>query len=230
MFEVRVVCEGPTDMEVMRAILDVHLQEDYVIHQLQPEGSLYGGDAGPFGGGWKGVRSWCQAAAVAGGLEAVGALNAEVNLLVIHVDADIAADSEIDTEQPCPPPMATVGEVEAIVLGWLGLSAFPPRVAVCIPSKSTEAWVFRALFPTDDAAVSCSGVAPGGACLECIEEPARLLVNRNPKLVRLRKGRLRKLRKEYELRRGQLRKAWLDIVENCASAARFNEQLDAILS
>ena len=230
MFEIRVVCEGPTDLEVMRGILDVHLQEEYVIHQLQPEGSLYGGDAGPFGGGWKGVRSWCQATAAAGGLEAVGALNPEVNLLVIHVDADIAAESEFNTEQPCPPPMATVGEVEALVLGWLGLSTFPSRVAVCIPSKSTEAWILRALFPTDEAAVSCSEVPPGGPCVECIEEPARLLLHRKPKLVRLRKDRLRKLRKEYELSRGQLGKAWQDVVKNCASAARFNEQLNAILS
>ncbi len=54
MFEVRVVCEGPTDVEVIRAILDVHLRDDYVITQLQPDGSLYGGDAGPYGVDGKG--------------------------------------------------------------------------------------------------------------------------------------------------------------------------------
>lgn len=153
MFEVRVVCEGPTDIEVIRAILSYHFSEDFILTQLQPEGSLYGGDAGPHGGGWKGVRSWCLAAADAGGLEAVGALTRDVKLLVIHVDADVASDSEVGAEQPCPPPLATVDRLESIVLGWLGLQEPPPRVAICVPSKAIEAWLLRAFFPELDVAV-----------------------------------------------------------------------------
>ena len=229
MFEVRVVCEGPTDVVVLQAILDDRLKEDYVITQLQPEGSLYGGDAGPHGGGWKGVRGWCRKVGAAGGLEAVGALNPDVQLLVVHVDADIASDSEIDIERPCPPPMATVERLESVVLGWLGLAALPARVALCIPSKATESWILRAFFPTDEAAVPCSQVASGESCIECIAEPAHTLLYRRPKFVRLKEGRIRKLRKEYERRRSQLSRAWLDVVADCASAARFNEQLDAVL-
>ncbi len=229
MFEVRLVCEGPTDVEVIRAVLDAHLEEDYILTQLQPEGSLYGGDAGPFGGGWKGVRGWCRQAAAAGGLEAIGALTAEVKLLVLHVDADIASDSEIDVERPCPPPMPTVEKLESVVLGWLGLNAIPPRVALCIPSKATESWLLRAIFPKDVAAVPCSEVAPGEACVECHADPARLLLYQRPKFVRLKEGGVRKLRREYELNRNRLSKAWRDVVATCSSAARFDEQLASIL-
>ena len=229
MFDVRVVCEGPTDVEVIKAVLDARVRSDYVITQLQPEGSLYGGAAGPFGGGWKGVRGWCQAVADAGGLEAVGALTDGVELLVIHVDADIASDSEIGAEQACPPPMTTVRKMESIVLGWLGLDTLPPRTALCIPSKSTEAWLFRAFFPSDPAAVPCWELSAGEPCVECIADPAQSLLYRKPKFVRMKQGELRKMRKEYETRRSQLSRAWQDLVASCASAARFNEHLDTAL-
>ncbi len=121
MYRVNLVCEGPTDLDVLRAVLDAHLNgEDYQLTMLQPEGSLYGGDAGPHGGGWKGVRSWCLEVAAQGGLRAIHALADDVDLLVIHVDGDIAGEPELDLAQPCPPPEDTVHAVEHMVLSWLG--------------------------------------------------------------------------------------------------------------
>ncbi len=154
----------------------------------------------------------------------------DVRLLVLHVDADIASEPEIDIEQPCPPPIPTVEKLESIVSGWLGLTTLPPRLALCIPSKATESWILRAFFPTDRASIPCSEVTSEESCLECYADPARFLLNKKPKFVRLKEGRVRKLRKEYELRRNQLSRAWLDVVANCASAARFDDQLRAILT
>lgn len=121
MYEIRLVCEGPTDCEFFRAVLDATLHgQDYQLTVLQPDQSLYGGDAGPHGGGWKGVRSWCRDVASAGGVEKVGAITPSVKLLVIHVDADVAAEPEHRVSKPCPPPEPTIDAVTEIVLNWLG--------------------------------------------------------------------------------------------------------------
>jgi hypothetical protein len=61
MYKIRLVCEGPTDYDAHGAFLDANLRgADYELTLLQPDGSLYGGDAGPHGGRWKGVRGWCK--------------------------------------------------------------------------------------------------------------------------------------------------------------------------
>lgn len=229
MFEVRVVTEGPTDVEVIRAVLDARLENDYVLTQLQPDGALYGGDAGPHGGGWKGVRGWCKAVARLGGLEAAGALHGDVKLLVIHVDADIASDPEIGVAEPCPPPMTTVKRLESVVLGWLGLEALPPRVALCIPSKAIEAWLLRSFFPKDAAAVPCLEAAPGQPCVECIPDPARELVNRQPRFVRMKRGELKKNRKVYEDHRRELVSSWKGVVQCCSTAKRLDDQLGSVI-
>ncbi len=147
---------------------------------------------------------------------------------MIHVDADIASDSEIEVARPCPPPMATVERLETLVLGWLGLTKLPPRLALCIPSMATEAWLLRAFFPIDEASVPCTEVAAGEACVECIPDPAGVLLHRRPRFVRMKAGEVRKLRKEYELRRNQLSREWAAVVASCSSAARFNEQLGVL--
>jgi hypothetical protein len=95
MYNVRLVCEGSTDHVVLEAVLFAHLNSpDFRVSRIQPDESRYGGDAGPHGGGWKGVRGWCQSVRDAGGIKAVGALPEDVDLLVIHIDADIAAALE----------------------------------------------------------------------------------------------------------------------------------------
>ena len=62
----------------------------------------------------KGVRGWCQSVQEAGGLEAIGALQKDVNLLIIHVDAAIVLDKEHDAAHPCPPPESNLLAAEEI--------------------------------------------------------------------------------------------------------------------
>lgn len=228
MFEVGVACEGPTDLVLLRAILAQYI-DDFVIRPLQPQGSLYGGDNGPHGGGWKGVRGWCRAVARAGGLEAVNALPAEVGLLIIHVDADLAGDGEIDVARPCPPVTPTVDAVERVVMAWLDLAAIPSRVVLCVPSKASEAWLLRALWPSDPASVACASDRRGGECVECHADPARLLAGRRPRLVRFKQGDLRKVKAEYEAQAARFAACWADVVAHCASACRFDARLRAVL-
>lgn len=235
MYRVRLVCEGPTDSDVIAAVLDAHLHgREYQLTRLQPDGSLYGGDAGPHGGGWKGVRGWCRAAAEAGGLEAVGALGPDVDVLVIHVDADVAADPEHGVLRPCPPPDATIEAVEAIVMSWLGVTTLPARVVLWVPCMATESWVLRGLFPTAPQAVSCLRVEAGPDCIECRAEPAQDLLGRTPKLiVRRRRSRpdgsvvheLKKQRGAYRDAAAALSRSWADLAASLVSAQRLGNGL-----
>ncbi|MCA9680793.1 MAG: hypothetical protein KC457_01255 [Myxococcales bacterium] len=219
------VCEGPTDVEVLRGILSTYIG-DYTLRVLQPEGSAYGGDAGPHGGGWKGVRSWCHTVATAGGFETVLPANPPIDLLIIHIDADIADEAEIAVAEPCPPPMPTIRALERLLLTWLGLEeGAPDNLALWIPSKSTEAWILRAFFPQLPQAQPCRDLSPGTACIECIDEPARELLYKNPKFVRLKDGKLRKLSQTYRTEGPSLGLAWPLIVESCDAAAHLDEQL-----
>lgn len=230
MFRVRLVCEGPTDLEVLRAVLGARLDTDYQLTLLQPEGSLYGGDAGPHGGGWKGVRSWCMSVARAGGLESVGALAADTDLLIIHVDADIAGDLEEVGLRPCPPPMDTVAAVAAAVLRWLNLDQIPPRVALWVPAMATESWLLAAFFPGDSRSVPCEAVDPGAPCVECLADPARALLHRAPRFVRMKQGELKKQRRTYQAQAPAFAQSWDRVVSACASARWLDDQLRQALA
>ena len=186
MYRVAVVCEGPADRAIIEAVLDYYL-EDYESLPIQPPTGLIGGDAGLFGGGWKGVKRWCEnEASVRGGLHRVAVLQ-NADLLVVQVDADVAAEDEVDRARPCPPPAASADEIRALVLQWLGLNRVPDKVVLCIPSMASETWALVALFPADGAVVVCEPPPADGACVECradIKALLRRLGRRlRPKLV-----------------------------------------------
>jgi len=185
------VAEGPTDRIVIEAALRAIVPgRPFVLKQLQPEGSLA---FGQFGGGWTGVYRWCkQAAARGGGQLARDALLFEnYDLLVLHMDADVAGmnysdgsitpqpgDGALPCELPCPPASATTNALRTVLLSWSGETAAPARTVICMPSKSTEAWVVAALFPHDLA------VRQG---IECFPDPGSRLAQQ-PKSRRIRKG------------------------------------------
>ena len=68
---IALVSEGITDYVVLKAAIESMLDgRSFILTLLQPEGSVAfsgGGNAGPFGGGWKGVHRWCLQSAVRGG-------------------------------------------------------------------------------------------------------------------------------------------------------------------
>ena len=222
MLTIRAICEGPTDLVVIRAALRAITTRDFQLTMLQPDQSLYGGDAGPHGGGWKGVRGYLQSAAEAGGLGVVGALTPDVDLLVVHLDADVADETEIACACPCPPAMDTIRALESLILGWLGLEAasLPGKLALCIPSKSTEAWILHTLFPNR---------APQRSDIECLADPASRLVGGKPKLVRRRGTKIKKRLSEYQSLAPRLQKGWPSTADALESARRFDEDLRRIL-
>ena len=227
MYRIALVCEGPTDRAILEAVLDRYF-EDYVPLAIQPPKAAIGGDAGPFGGGWKGVRSWCAAVVAQGGLDRVAVLE-NADILVIQVDADVAHDPEIGRAKPCPPPEDTVDEIRALILQWLGRPTLPDKVILCVPSMASETWAFVALFPQHPAVVPCDPPPNDGECIECRRDIKRLLQKAGkdlrPKLVQSQAGALKNQVQGYEALQPRITKGWSKVLAMCSEARRFDDEI-----
>lgn len=221
---VALVAEGPTDRVVVQAALSVVLSgRSFVLTQLQPEGSVA---FGRLGSGWTGIYRWCKQAAARGSgrLSGDALLFGNYNLLVLHLDADVADvtyqsgsltpdanDERLPCALPCPPASATTNALRAVLLSWCGETAAPGKTVICMPSKSTEAWVVAALFPGDAA------LAKGIECYANIE--SRL--SQQPKRTRIRKSQT-----DYLKRSSALASAWpgLTAPGSLGEALRFQRE------
>ncbi|MCX5685301.1 MAG: hypothetical protein NT049_16715, partial [Planctomycetota bacterium] len=135
---IALVAEGPTDRVVIQAALRAILSDRrFVLTQLQPEGTLA---FGTMGGGWTGVYRWCKQAAARGGgrLGSDELLFQNYDLLILHVDADVAGmryaddsitpkpgDGALPCELPCPPAADTTNALRTVLLSWCGEVAVP---------------------------------------------------------------------------------------------------------
>jgi hypothetical protein len=211
---VGIVCEGNTDEIVVEAILRV-VAGEHRARLLQPERTRFAeGGYGVFGGGWKGVREWCRAQGRLSEALASAPLG-RFAALVIHVDADVAGDPEVACEQPCPPASDTGDALRDFVLReWCEDGDVPPRVVFCIPSKTTDAWVFVALYPDDRLAVPD---------IECRPEPEALLKQRPEKLVSGPENR--KNTTAYRQAAPLVAEAWPHVCSLCTQAERFDREL-----
>ena len=224
---IALVGEGITDFEVLRAAIDSMLNgRSFDLKLLQPEGSVAfsgRGNAGPLGGGWKGVYRWCRQAALRGGGSLSGdPLFIETDLLILHLDADVAgedpANDPIDPipelagllpcEQACPPAAATTEALRPVMLSWVGESEMPPRTVLCTPSKSTEGWVMAAFFPNDREMIRKGW--------ECHANPEGRLAQQ-PKALRFSKRR-----GDYEARAPRIRDSWPAVAAKLPEANRFH--------
>ena len=88
-----------------------------------------------------------------------------IDLLVIHVDADISRESELNCFTPCPPAEEMVKNVKAKIMQWLNEGELPNHIMCCIPCDNTEAWVLAA-YDTNSQYHN-----PPVIFLECVEKP-----------------------------------------------------------
>ncbi len=221
---IALVAEGVTDHIAIDAALKAMLgARPYRLQSLPPEES----DAfRTYGGGWAKVYRWCHdAAAEAGGrLGANTLVFGSFDMLLLHVDADVAEKSYQDFNQtptatdvalpcnaPCPPASDTTQALLKVVLSWCNEPTVPDRMVVCIPSKATDAWLITALFP-DDAII---------AGIECMNDPAGWL-ERRPIAQRVRKRK-----RDYEAHAPALRNAWPQIAgaNGLNEAQRFQNEV-----
>ena len=155
--------EGPTDRIALKAILDAVLPDrEFQIQTLQPEGSVAFESATTpkTGMGWGGVYRWCrQSASEGGGSVSDSTVLDHHDLLIVHIDADVAGKTyasinihnaphdDLPCESPCPPARSTTDPLRMAILNWLGETNCPPDVVLCTPSKKTDAWVLAAVWP-----------------------------------------------------------------------------------
>lgn len=222
---VGIVAEGPSDYYIIVAALRAIFKGQYrlVPQLLQPEQSVVfagTGDAGPLGGGWKGVGKWClQAARRGGGRLRDGVLLFDV--LIVHIDADVAGEQSeagsslpgLPCERLCPPADATTNALRAVLLSWMGESSIPERLVFCTPSKSTEAWVLAAFFESDG---EMKRLGP-----ECHPKPEVRLAQQ-PKAKRFGKA-------DYREKAGAFTDEWPRVCGVLTEASRFQSEMIASL-
>ena len=225
--------EGPTDTIVLQALLRALLRDtEFVFQTLQPEGSAAFDSAPSSGtgrGGWVGVYRWSRQSACEGGGSVSGSSAlSHHDVLIVHVDADVAgkkyADgnirdaprpADLPCEAPCPPPDDTTNALRSVVLNRLGEHERPPRMVLCTPSKSTEAWVLAAIWP--------EGNVVRRDDWECRLDPeAQLAALPRHRRFRKRPGDYRRLRRE-------ITEAWPAVSARLTEAARFEAELLAAI-
>ena len=228
---VAAVVEGPTDAIVLQAILTAVLPgRDFDLQRLQPEESLAFDTVsfGETGSGWGGVYRWSRQFAREGGGSVSGSSALTYHdLLIVHVDADVAgkryADGNIQDapsedlpcEEPCPPPEDTTDALRAVVLNWLGERNCPPRIVLCTPSKSTDAWVVAAVWPENKQVLRPDW--------ECRPNPG-------DQLTALPLGRrFEKSQSDYRQRSVELTEGWPSVSQGLTEAARFEAEFLAAL-
>ena len=213
--------EGPTDAIVLEAILKALLRDaDFVFQTLQSEGSAAFGSTGV---GWVGVYRWSRQSASEGGGSVSGcSALSNHDLLIVHVDADVAGRTyasgniqdaprqDLPCEAPCPPPYETTNALRAVVLNWLGEHECPPQIVLCTPSKSIEAWVLAAIWPEGNVVRQDDW--------ECRPNPegqfAALPMHR----------RFRKRPDDYRRKQDDIEQAWPQVSARLTEAARFESE------
>ncbi len=241
MSEIRigVAAEGPTDIVVIQAALDKIIDGPFVLTQLQPETSESLADNlfGRRGTGWGGVYQWCRQ---------VVSMDASIfdnpslvtfDAIIVHVYADVGRQNyaqaniqnppkkDLPCNLPCPPASDTVRNLETVVLGWLNLeNGRIERLILCIPSQSIESWI---------------GVAKYGKAapdileeIECDLQFERFLAAKPAKerIIRIRNGKAKKLKKKYEENMHLVRDNWEFVEQNCPQALIFRNRLEILLS
>jgi len=229
MYRVAIVSEGPADREILQAILD-HYLDDYEPRPIQPPLGLTGGHAGPLGGGWRGVKAWCEQESDAHHDFAVALGNADI--LIIQVDADVACDADHDPTLACPPTSIRCDYVRNLVMGWLGRADLPERVLLCVPATATETWAFVALYPHNPNIAVCAPHGPPD-CIECrpdIKQVVRTVArHRRPKLVVGAAGKLKNQADGYRAAATEITAGWQFVLQTCHEATLFHDSLLAVL-
>jgi len=221
---IALVAEGPTDQVIIEAALRAILPNPFVLTLLQPEATRP-----DLGSGWGGVLKWCR------NFQSRGYASLEddptlefYDWVIIHLDADVADRSYADygpaleeeaqrmgwgtlpCSLVCPPPAATVYNLSAVLLSWLGMPAPGKKTVLCIPSKSSEAWLAAAVFPSNLNLLQH---------LEC-------LMNIEIRLAQLPKAqRIRKCPREYLRHTARITAHWAEVRRLCSQAAVFHLEI-----
>lgn len=225
MKQIYFVTEGPTDKTVIEGLVAHWLDgEDFIPRHIQPPSSAYVDELDTnLSEGWKGVRDWCAGKRTVGAAGRDEALS-QADCLIIHIDADVANDSDFKTpvfQGPCPPAQNACDWVRDHLISLLG-GMLPANVVLSVPAQDLESWVLCALHPN---------VADENDPIECRETPGTLLIQRPPhRLVRRKDGRLKKETAKYIRSLSHIVAGWArDVTPRCPEARRFEQDIKQAL-
>lgn len=227
---VGVACEGPTDKILLDGLLKAFFGTDRIVSRpLQPPDASVllsadpfaettGGDFGRRGGGWPGVLRWCEESALGDGSLSGAAAFANLDLVIVHLDADVARETDLAAEnlnRPCPPAGDACNALRDLLTRRLGGGPLPAKLVFCIPADCTEAWIIAALAPA---------VADANLPWECYPKPETLLPS-----VMVRGMGVGKSQKSYTRHLNAIVAGWPNARARCSEAARFDAELRAAL-
>lgn len=201
-----IVAEGKTDVYILEAILK-RMRPDLEVDRIQPEYHDFSHEFG--GGGWGRVKRWCQLDAV--DLDAyMNLITPRLDLLVIHVDADIADDLNLHLR--CRSAARFAGAVRGQVRGWCR-PPIPDNVVFAVPCLRIETWIHAALArrPLDN--------------LECNPAVDEALADMGLQS----RGRHRKRTEKYRRASRRVAANFDRVAHRCSEARRFQQRLETIL-
>lgn len=212
------VTEGPRDFELISELIEKIIPGDHRYLPLQPNISATEG-FGSHGAGWKGVISWCNSFNNGAGIFAyMDDPLTKVDILIIHVDADIARESEVNCAKPCPDAQATVHELENMLKNALNISDLLNRILFCIPSDNTEAWILSAFSPAHHN--------PPTNYIECIQKPDYIISTAPLNLLKRKDGKPKKVQATYrDTLIPKVLECWDNIRQICVQAENFHQKL-----
>jgi hypothetical protein len=228
--EIRIalIAEGLTDTIILEASLKaiLHPNHPFVLTQLQPEATRP-----ELGTGWGGVLKWCYEQS-SRGLEADPTLS-QFDLIIIHLDADVLGNSYADygpdfvnlaadnnfhplpCQVSCPPPSSAIDQLKIVLSSWLDPVQPATKTVVCIPSKSSDAWLVAGAFTSPHKILSN---------IQCN-------LNLETQLLQLPvKERFKKTGKDYRIRSEQIEKNWSVVKSICPQAQDFETEVKHKLS
>jgi len=209
------VVEGPTDFEVLSRLVAAFSPIPTVSSVLQPEASAAFSSYGQTGAGWKGVRAWCNQLKVPLQRYVEPESGPKLDLLVVHIDADVSRDAEIDQSLACPPARHTVNRLRSVIQSWFDVPAQCRQRVLCIPADALETWI---------------AAAYGEPIPECTYDPASLLTRRPRKLLKTKDGRAKKKVSDYRTFADEVVERWGRVAESCLMAKLFEKHCRRVLS
>jgi hypothetical protein len=153
------VCEGQTDVPILRAMIQEAWPEVEDVRCLQPELDEMDRAKGP--AGWSQVKTWCETHA--GRLEELlePDLGDPIDLLLVAIDLDIAVAAGI-ADPPHEVGRYETTRLRTTMAGWLtagGQARLPHVIVLSSPVMAIEAWIVAALFPRESSPEAISDPA-----------------------------------------------------------------------
>lgn len=220
-----VVAEGPTDYVIIEALIQKFVPGEHNFLLLQPEGSATAG-FGTRGGGWPGVQRFCELIpSEFGGLQAfMSKTTPHMDILVIHLDGDVAREKGIACFVEGPDIIQTSENLKEKILGWLKADRSDQQVVFCIPFDNSETWVLCAFDVNTDYH------NPPEHFLEWLEKPEWIISHqayRKPKRILKRDsgtGKPKKSQRKYsEEIVPVILQNWVNIRAICVQANAFEQ-------